>query len=926
MSTACSKRGCENQTFQEDKYCILHCDKKDFKDEDVNLFWRKFREIYPYNSRDELVIENIKFPKFQVSIYFNRGYLHSESGIAYNQNINFKNCIFYSDFRADFDRFNSEIIFDNCKFRGDIKVFSVNKMQLINNEFKNEFELNNTNIQNLEIKSTKFIKDCYIRVGKSIMLDDTSIFRQDAKFQSNSLKCLNSKFDRELSIDCPQTVEIDNLTLKSDVRLSQNQNTILKDTIFQKSLTVDNIMNIEIDNAEFKNDVSFLSAYNNINISNSIFQKFNCNTTHTLNINGSNFTDIELNGDSYEKVNFENVRISNSLELSNVTEVSLVSIFSNSIKSNGENCKRFFINHFTASNLLLESQKYDEVKVETGWQETDIKFNSSVIKNVFIESIKSTLLNIEVKKAEEIFINFSTIKKVILRIDESELIKFSNSSIYKLIDIESEISKDFVFEKNLLLSTVKINYDKVENINILESNLENIYINARQNLDKSMATLGSAFIESSTIENDFFTNSLSKLEIKGSNLNGCLNSSYLTALNILNTTLNKTDIIEGKFDSINIENSFFNGKFLLSKAKLTTLNIEAKNERNIFNELVDMESSNINNMKIDNSSFETELNLKNISISLDKINNVFFEKLNICKSTINTPFHGSKDIKINQLILDKVKLDSLDENTDIDINNIEIDEFKCNKLSISQDMNLDDAKIDKFRISNSNIEKVFRIRYSYIKDTFFTDTTFEDLQIIDNKNEEFKEKREFRLRNTTIKSTVLDKLRLDSFNMSDAHVSDAKIGYVKFQNGSRETNRFFKNYYDSISDYIKANKYYKDEMLEQYKVSKGSEKIVLFFNKWISNFGQSWLWPLFWILAGTLIFYRLANFDLLSLDGFRENHIGWMINDILKFSNPFSKKTNVDYHMFYWAWFFHKIFMTVFIYHFVVAVKRKTKR
>ncbi len=93
--------------------------------------------------------------------------------------------------------------------------------------------------------------------------------------------------------------------------------------------------------------------------------------------------------------------------------------------------------------------------------------------------------------------------------------------------------------------------------------------------------------------------------------------------------------------------------------------------------------------------------------------------------------------------------------------------------------------------------------------------------------------------------------------MKDAHVSDAKIGYVKFTKGSRETNRFFKNYYDSISDYITADRYYCDEMEEQFRVSKGREWWLLLFNKGISNFGQNWLRPLVWIFGLGIAFYIL---------------------------------------------------------------------
>ena len=81
-----------------------------------------------------------------------------------------------------------------------------------------------------------------------------------------------------------------------------------------------------------------------------------------------------------------------------------------------------------------------------------------------------------------------------------------------------------------------------------------------------------------------------------------------------------------------------------------------------------------------------------------------------------------------------------------------------------------------------------------------------------------------------------------------------------------------------------------------------------------------------WIFLVTLVFYSIVNINLLILNGFIEHHRLWIFNDIIKFSNPFSKTSNTNYGLFYWAWMFHKLIMTVLIYHFIIAVKRKTKR
>ncbi len=164
--------------------------------------------------------------------------------------------------------------------------------------------------------------------------------------------------------------------------------------------------------------------------------------------------------------------------------------------------------------------------------------------------------------------------------------------------------------------------------------------------------------------------------------------------------------------------------------------------------------------------------------------------------------------------------------------------------------------------------------------------------------------------------------------MSDAHVSDAKIGYVKFKKGSRETNRFFKNYYDSISDFIKANEYYKDEMEEQYNTTKkyGSEWWILGFNKIISDFGQDWVRPLLLILWLTVAIFIMINFTEFRQENYILTHKLYIWNNFWEFLNPFSKTANDKYKSVYWLWMIHKLGLTILIYHFIVAIKRKTKR
>jgi len=391
------------------------------------------------------------------------------------------------------------------------------------------------------------------------------------------------------------------------------------------------------------------------------------------------------------------------------------------------------------------------------------------------------------------------------------------------------------------------------------------------------------------------------------------------------------DFSKGRIFQFAIYSSCFEKSFDLSESTFQGIIFEGlDNERypqSKFLGEVNFSKSEHQSMHINHCLFENSLmfhNVKNICF-LSDISNSVIKKIEILNSTVSRLFANSENVQIGTCSLESIKLHN--GNDDIMIKKLQIEEFLCDKISIPKALSLTDMEIKKLRISNCNFEYTLRIKYSDIEIFNLISNTFEDLQIIENHNDDFSKMRELRLKNTTIKNAVFDKLRYEKFIMNDAHVSGAKIGFVKFKEGSRETNRFFKNYYDSISDYIQANEYYKQEMIEQYKVTQDKgEQFILFWGKWISNFGQSWLRPLLWALLITILCYRIANYELLSLSGFRENHIAWMLNDILKFANPLNSDSKANYGLFYWAWMFHKLIMSALLYHFVVAVKRKTRR
>jgi hypothetical protein len=94
-----------------------------------------------------------------------------------------------------------------------------------------------------------------------------------------------------------------------------------------------------------------------------------------------------------------------------------------------------------------------------------------------------------------------------------------------------------------------------------------------------------------------------------------------------------------------------------------------------------------------------------------------------------------------------------------------------------------------------------------------------------------------------------------------------------------------KTFFTNKGDSINAGKFYSAEMTSYLDLVSGGKKINLIlkfwnwnllFSKITSNFGQSWTWPLFFYILGSLLVYlifsHLNNFDV-SWNQFFNNNL-----------------------------------------------------
>jgi len=936
MATVCIKKNCNNESHENGRYCILHCDKKEFSSQNVLTFWQKIRNEYVtydiYKNITELVdIKGIKFPSFELvnRNYYDNNFFKARRN-SLEQHLLFENCMFTDDFNLNMASVK-HLTFKNCIFHENIKNFSVENLEIINSEFKNEITFENVVCNELIIsENTEFKKNVTFKVKDTLELINSVFKNNFTLIGNNNLQSIIEKSQFNKSIEISKTsvthfnnvkingtlsfttennhihlenttftknivfgdfisivtlnkvnissdiklINVNSLEIKNNSKLDGNliledisEKFILQDSKVAKKLDTTNIKDIVINSSILENKFQNYFSTNNFTIKNSTVKDLELCTTNTLNLIDTHLEGtVNLFGDSYQNVSIKNCKCNKEISINNVA------------------------NNLSISKLL----NYPLLKL------------SMDCKSIILDN--SRISSFTINKAKNLLISKCIIKKdFIIETDDNLTIRLDNTKFNKQCNFPSINTLTI---QNKCIFSEEITFKKIQT-----GNFKNSFFNE---VVRYNGTLNHVNFELCSFKKDVYFTSSVKLDI--------FNSTFDEELNFFEATLHDVLLRNVITKNLNFQKTVINH---------ITFESDGYDEeyKTVVNGNIDFSYAQIDNIKINNSCFKGQLIFNQITNTLDlnKINNVDFkDKLLINQSQIDNLFLDAKNITINNLDISNSSLTAQNgaiTKKALTIKDIKINTFKLKEVNFIDDVNFQNLEIEKLLFTNSNIEKVFRIKNCFIQTIESQDNIFEDLQLIDNQYTKHKDiKRNISFQNTTIKNAVFDKLKFDEFKMNDAHVSSAKIGYVEFEKASRETNRFFKNYYDSISDFVTANKYYAKEMLEQLKVLKGLDKFIFHLNKWFSDFGQSWVRPLIWMFITTLICYRLANFDLLSVDGFRENHIRWMLNDILKFSNPFSKTSTTNYGTMYWAWFVHKLFISALMYHFVVAIKRRTKR
>lgn len=273
-----------------------------------------------------------------------------------------------------------------------------------------------------------------------------------------------------------------------------------------------------------------------------------------------------------------------------------------------------------------------------------------------------------------------------------------------------------------------------------------------------------------------------------------------------------------------------------------------------------------------------------------------------------------------------IKFENLSLNVPLQINSGELNSLIFNYFSVSENQELDisDISIDTLGLDNFDRSSSFKLHNVEVKT---------ELNV--NNSD---------LANTRINNLIVDRAKINLFNSSFADVlfNNVKWGNIQRVKGNRDVFRQLKKYNDDQGNYIDASGFHAMEMkmhhIEDLKGWSGinpfdwqilQDKLTFLVNRVVSNFSRSWFRPLLWFVFIGVVFhawfsYQIGKFYIVT-DLYYQCYLDYF-NDLLRFVNPFEREADEDFQDGYYIWFLHKVFSGFVIYHFIVALRRQTKR
>lgn len=410
-------------------------------------------------------------------------------------------------------------------------------------------------------------------------------------------------------------------------------------------------------------------------------------------------------------------------------------------------------------------------------------------------------------------------------------------------------------------------------------------------------------------------------------INPFLRNNFDDRYRYINCTFDDdVDVIPSSESKEILCNLFYECDFL---KKLTIQNLNFKKAPFIFPDpLALFKSWNINEPT---SSFTNKF---------DKIKNCHkFKKLTIsdCNFDLDFKLNGFNDKYLKELKRYKCEYEA---------DSLTIEELEIVDTKFESKVEIKNRVIENFEFNNSNVTKIFDsfkskfVKAKFSKSIFNDFTGFEEVHFglpNEDGNEDFItvfEHVTFMDFSSFRDAEFNSGLDFSKTNLKDEpNFLNVKVNSL---NTKRETFRIIKNSFDAAGNKIEANKFFIEEMKAYRKELKKNggnwlERLILFFNRWISNFGGNYVMPIGWLIASIVLYTAVIywyNSFFIENEYFWHPHFDTLsihANDFAKNFLPFSRfltgRSGIEFvSLLFYIWF------AVLTWQIIVAVKRHTQR
>lgn len=272
------------------------------------------------------------------------------------------------------------------------------------------------------------------------------------------------------------------------------------------------------------------------------------------------------------------------------------------------------------------------------------------------------------------------------------------------------------------------------------------------------------------------------------------------------------------------------------------------------------------------------------------------------------PFH----LNLNKQICKRISLRSSTFSKSVELSQATLNELALIDCTFEGTVNLGFNIFDSFALENTIFKNIAILEGSqFKKDTLFNNVVFHES--VNMRETVFEQKLD--LRRSIFNRTL---------NCLGITIQSKSVG--------RETYRIIKNSFDTIGNKIEANRFYSKEMSsyrdelckKQFDWRNWSEIVLTGLNKITSNFGQSYIYPLIWIL-----FFAMLHFQFWKYAGtghYSGHSLLTNINIFITKAFPLFGSKGVKNEGFEFLGFLFYLVYSGLIYQFIVALKKHSKR